>query len=136
MSFQLDGSSALVNCVINEAECAYHFSAAIIWNVGVNPQFLLAGIFLDLRQILLRHREGNVNGFDLIDIYQRGHVVGLALVHHETAGPAIDRGINGAVQELYAGILNVGLVGCHCRFHRLRTGPELFVLFLRNNARV
>ena len=93
-------------------------------------------VALDVRQVLLGHRERHVDGRDLVDGHER-HVVGLhdvALLDGDGAGLAVDGRHDGGVLQLEPGVLHGGLVCLHDGVERVGVGPRLVVLLDGNIA--
>ncbi len=125
---ELDGAGRRVDGVVDEGQGAAVGGAAGRGGGGGELAGGLAGT--DLVEVALRHREGHVDGLELLDHDQRqvvdlDHVAG---VHQQPAGAAGDRRRDRRPAEVDPRLLEGRLVGLQRGPLRRRVGLDLVVL--------
>ena len=115
-ALDLDRAGRGVHGVVHERNPSGSRRGVVVGRAGQHAQRAARHVAFELGEARLGNRERDLHRHDLIDHDERRVVVGaheVALVHHQRAGAAGDRRLDGGVFELHLGVLERGAIGGH-----------------------
>ncbi len=89
-----------------------------------------------LGEVLFGHGEGDVDGVDLVNVYQRNviRLHDVALFHQNVAGASVDGRFDVAVLDLKLGVLDGGAIGCQGGIQGFKSGLLQLVVLTGHHA--
>ena len=133
---ELDHSRRRIDCVVDERQPALRRSDTHVLKRGFDAKGLFAQLLLDLREELLRHRERDVNGLNLVDRQYR--VVrgfdDVARIQEQIAGHALQRRTDGGELDVQLVVRNRGVVAQDRALERVQVRARFVEFVLRDQS--